>query len=57
MQSVYGNGARWAALTPYHTFATQSQASVETILEDIYSPQKLSCIVSEKVLGAGVKHD
>lgn len=57
MQRVYGNGASGAALTPYHTFATQSQASVETILEGIYSPQKLSCIVSEKVLGAGVKHD
>lgn len=46
-----------ATSTLQHTFATQSEASVEVILEKISSHQKLSCIVSEKVLGAGVKHD
>lgn len=39
-----------------HLFHTV-EAAVEAILEDIYSQQKLSCIVGEKVLGAGVKHD
>lgn len=51
------NGERVATVTPYHTFATQSEASVEAVLENIYSYQKLSRTVSEKTLGAGVKHD
>lgn len=51
------NGERAATVTPYHTFATQSEASVEAVLENIYSYQKLSRTVSEKTLGAGVKHD
>ena len=53
------NGAREASPTPtpYHAFATQSEVSVEALLQDICSHQKLSCIVRVKVLGAGVKHD
>lgn len=50
-------GKRAATVTPYHTFATQSEASVEAVLENIYSYQKLSRTVSEMTLGAGVKHD